>query len=135
MIVGAAVPLAWSRPAALAMADRGFRTINFDYSGGTGQEGTPEPRTCLQQVDDVLEVLSKSGSNAGAAVGPRPIYFLTPPGSVVRVERDQEEVVGDEEVVAAPTLIVSGGKDQVVNSGTSRPPSRSNPACRTVRVH
>lgn len=69
VIVGSAVPMAWTRPLALAIAARGFRVMNFDYGPPTGWEGTPEPRTCVEQIDDVLAVMTSLSIKSAHVVG------------------------------------------------------------------
>ncbi len=104
--IGSAVPLAWSRPAAVALADHGFRTINFGYSASDGGVEHPEPRTCLQQVDDVIEVLAQVGTKTVVALG-LSRGAITAYGLAAR----HPDATGD---VTTPTLIVSGAKDRVV---------------------
>jgi pimeloyl-ACP methyl ester carboxylesterase len=63
---GAAAPMAWTRPAALALADLGYRVVNFDY--GSGHE-TPELRTSLDQVYDVEAAMDAAAVSTAVAVG------------------------------------------------------------------
>ena len=184
MVIGAAVPIAWARPFCEALAVLGYRVINFDYGAPSGWEEDPLPKTCLDQVDDVVAVLKDRVAGPAAAVGlsrgaitayglaashpslvsrlvlafpvagfadtigiegdepeerDDPLealdaaidtafsaeflttqrqtardLFLSPPGTVVRVNRDEEATVDDLPTVAVPTLIVSGGEDRVV---------------------
>ena len=185
-IVGSAVPMAWTRPLALSLAELGYRTINFDYSPPGSIFEDSVARTCVEQVADVRSVLAAVGSSAPVLIGMSrgavtafamasrypdevgavvlgfpvagfgdvlyveaneeddpgnltpeqmldvflgttfSVEFLStnrqdavdlvtsPPGSVVRVARDEETPVGDDETVSVPTLIVEGGADQVV---------------------
>jgi len=66
VLVGTAVPMAWSRPAAVALAESGFRVTNFDYGSGASD---PLPRTALDQVADVIEVMRAVGAGKGIVVG------------------------------------------------------------------
>lgn len=187
VIVGAAVPMAWSRPASVALASMGFRVTNFDYGPPEGWDGESVARTALDQVEDVVAVmdatgitsahligLSRGGITAfGVAarhplrvddlvlafpvagfddtimigdVGPEPIegesdadffdrvlrtafserfltnriqvardLMMTPPGTVVRVDRSGEDRFGPDDVVTHPTFVIEGGEDQVVS--------------------
>lgn len=66
LLVGAAVPMAWTRPTAEALARLDFRVINFDYGASHPR---PEPRTALRQTDDVLAVMDAVEIDAPAVVG------------------------------------------------------------------
>lgn len=66
VIVGTATPMAFTRPAAVALAARGFRVVNFDY-GSDGDD--PEPRTALAQVADVYDVLVAAAVETCVPVG------------------------------------------------------------------
>lgn len=183
VMVGTAVPMAWTRPAALELTGHGFRVTNFDYGAG---DASPEPRTALDQVDDVLTVMDAVGVAEAVIVGlsrgamtayglasrhpsrssglvlsfpvagwddtlyiadedPVPeegeeqaafmfrllrrifsAEFLaerladaqslvtTEPGSVVRVDRFEEDPFDADDSVSCPTLIIEGGLDQIV---------------------
>lgn len=179
--------MAWTRPASLAIADRGFRVVNFDYGPPPHWTREPQPRTCITQIDDVLEVMGATGVERAHVVGlsrgaitahglaarhPARVLslvlgfpvagftdtisiefpedsdreepedqmealdralddvfsaeflasrrqdardlFMSPPGTVVRVERGDEDLLADDETVAAPALVITGGKDRVV---------------------
>lgn len=62
VFVGAAAPMLWTRPAALALARAGFRVTNFDY-GSRAEE--PLPRTALDQSLDVAAVMAATGVHRG----------------------------------------------------------------------
>lgn len=183
VIVGTAVPMMWAREAAVLLAERGYRVVNFDYGSGADE---PEPRTALDQVPDVLDVMDVLGVESASLVGlsrgamtafgvaagyperveelvlafpvsgredtmmlvdpdPEPnageseesfmrrmlgTFFseqyletnlddavrlvTTPPGSVARVERSEEEVFSDEMSVSHRTLVIEGGADMIV---------------------
>lgn len=183
VFVGSAVPMAWTRPAALALSASGYRVVNFDY--GSDDED-PEPRTCLEQVDDVVAVMDAVEVASGAIVGmsrgaitayglaaererradslvlafpvagfadtlssvepepePQPgereedfmlrslqtvfsdeylqahmeeamSLVMTPPGSVRRVEREDESPFQEDWVVSCPVMVIEGGRDRVV---------------------
>lgn len=205
IVVGAAVPMAWTRPAAESIALRGFRVVNFDYGPPKAWTGDPIPRTSLAQVADVSAVLGALdiahahviGLSRGAITAyglaarfPNAVdklvlgfpvagfydtilleavnesdkegdldplaaldkaldsvfaadflavhrqagrdLFMSPPGTVVRVERTQETMLGDDESVDAPTLIVSGGRDNVVSP---EHPERLRRAIPQARLH
>lgn len=66
VMVGAAVPMAWTRPAAMSLARLGYRVVNFDYGS---DHPDPEPRTCLDQVDDVLAVMDATGTSSAVLIG------------------------------------------------------------------
>lgn len=176
LIVGAAAPIAWSAAASAALADLGFRVINFDYGSG---HSDPEPRTSVDQAEDVLDVARAVGTESAVLVGlsrgaitayraasdapdlaaglvlafpvagfsdtifneepgpsePSPVEMLrtvfsdrflrdhqgeaaemmmTPPGSVRRVDRAQEQALSDDAAVSCPVLVIEGGADRVV---------------------
>ena len=69
VIVGAASPMAAARGAAHALAEMGYRVINFDYGPPADWEGEPEARTVLAQADDVVEVMAAVGSERAHLVG------------------------------------------------------------------
>lgn len=184
MMVGTAAPMEWTRPAAHALANRGFRVTNFDYGSGAD---APEPRTALDQVPDVVQVMTAVGVESAIAVGisrggmtafalaanrPRLVdrlilvapvagwadvievveespgdeadgpdailgqvfseeflatsreaalsLLMTPPGTVSRVERDDEERFPGGLGVTCPTLVVAGGEDRVVSGAHPR---------------
>jgi 3-oxoadipate enol-lactonase len=66
LFVGTAVPMAWSRPTAEALAGLGFRVTNFDYGSG---HPSPEYRSALDQIDDVVAVMDALGLDAPVVVG------------------------------------------------------------------
>ncbi len=66
VVVGTAAPMVLTRSFSHELAGRGHRVVNFDY--GTGHE-SPEPRTALDQVADVLEVMDATGVGSGVLVG------------------------------------------------------------------
>lgn len=182
-MVGAAVPLAWPRPAAEAIARRGFRVTNFDCGPPPGWKGDPIQRTCIEQINDVLAVMdhvgiakahliglsrgaitaygmasrfpervgklvlafpvagfadtirivADGGDGGEADLGPLEILdraldttfseeflridrqrcrdlFLSPAGTVIRVERFEETPLDPFETVAAPTLMSVAGE-------------------------
>lgn len=183
MMIGAAVPLAWSQPSAESLARLGYRVLNFDYGPPADWQGEPVRRTSLEQVADVVALLEHEGIDSVAAIGlsrgaitayglaalhPEVSHlvlafpvagfedtiglegdepperedpmealdaaldtafsksflnehrqrardlFLSEPGTVVRVERDEEETVDGLPTITVPTLIVTGGQDRVV---------------------
>ena len=164
----------------------GYRIINFDYGPPENWDGEPVPRTAIDQIEDVVDVLDALdiesahtiGISRGAItafglaarhprrvddlvlvfpvagfedtimvgdVGPEPVegeteqdffqrvlesvfserfltsrpqlasaLLMTPPGTVTRVERGQEDRFGPDDVVTHPTFVIEGGEDQVV---------------------
>jgi pimeloyl-ACP methyl ester carboxylesterase len=184
VFVGAAVPMALARPAAVALAGLGYRTVNFDY--GSDAPVAPEPRSALAQVPDVMSVMDAVGVTRASIVGlsrgamtafglaarhperverlilvfpvagatellekaepesgPEPgegaedflhrslsgvfseeylamnletvvELFTAGPGSVDRVQRYQEEPFSVTDSVNAPTLVLQGGNDRIV---------------------
>lgn len=188
VLIGLAVPLAWTRPAAEALAGMGHRVTHFDYGPPDGWEGEPEQRTALGQVQDVIDVMDAVGIGAAHVVGlsrgaiaayglaarhpdrvndlvlalpvsgdadvlqaetsmPEPIEgesqldfldrmletvfsdpFLierledardllsSPPGTVTRVERADEDPFTADDIVTHPTFIIEGMEDRVVAS-------------------
>lgn len=183
IFVGTAVPMAWTRDSARALADKGFRVTNFDY--GSSAEETVF-RTALDQVDDVLSVMDAVGVESAALVGlsrgamtafglaathrdrvdevilafpvagfedtmlvvdpdPEPeegesqaefmrralrtmfsdeylttdldravSLVTTPPGSAARVDRFEEDPFPEGMDISARTLVIEGGRDQIV---------------------
>lgn len=67
VMVGSAVPMAWTRPTSEAIAELGFRVTNFDYAPIPDVD--PTPRTCVDQVTDVLDVMDAVGASNGAFIG------------------------------------------------------------------
>lgn len=185
VVVGGAVSMEWTRPYGAALAEVGYRVLNFDYERPDGWDGAPEQRSCLDQVDDVVEVMVTAELGEAHVVGisrgaitayglatrhpervetltlvcpvagfadtiykelPAPVVedgadrmklileavfsreFLgtnlgaakallrTPPGTVVRLERSEEEPFVDGDRVMAPTLVLEAGADQVVQA-------------------
>lgn len=184
VIVGTAVPMSWAMESCRAMAARGFRVLNFDYSPPEDWESEPVPRTALDQVADVVAVmeataiehahivgLSRGAMTAFALAARYPglvdtltlafpvagfadtilvedtlleghsddpllemlstvfsdeflssnfdeakSLLLTPPGTVERVGREDEEVFTSSDTVSAPTLVIEGGADKVVSA-------------------
>jgi 3-oxoadipate enol-lactonase len=180
--------MAYTRGASVALAAKGFRVTNFDYGPPEGWAGEPEVRTCLDQVEDVVEVMDACGISSAHVVGfsrggitafglasrypgrvndlvlvfpvagwedtilventtpeqeegesdaeffDRVLFtvfserflmhdadaardlLLTPPGTVMRVERRaDEDVFTADDVVTHPTFVIEGGEDQVVS--------------------
>lgn len=65
-LVGAAVPMTWTRPTAQVLAARGWRVTNFDYGS---DHPSPEPRSSLEQIPDVVAVMDAVGVDSGVVVG------------------------------------------------------------------
>lgn len=68
LMIGTAVPMAWTRPLCEVIADRGFTVVNFDYEPSGEPNGDPEPRTSLAQAEDAAAVV--------AAVGVGPVHTI-----------------------------------------------------------
>ena len=66
VMVGAAVPMLWSRGASTELAQLGFRVTNFDYGSGWDD---PEPRSALTQTADVLRVMASLDIGRASLVG------------------------------------------------------------------
>ena len=66
LLVGTAVPMAWTRPAAEALTRLGFRVTNFDYGA---DHPDPEYRSAVDQIDDVIAVMDALGLDAPLMVG------------------------------------------------------------------
>jgi len=66
VVVGTAAPIQLTRDFALELAGLGHRVVNFDY--GSGHE-SPEPRTAIDQVSDVIAVMDALEVDRGALVG------------------------------------------------------------------
>ena len=58
--------MVFSRPAAEELARLGFRVVDFDYGSGASD---PEPRTMLDQVADVIEVMDAAEVSSATLVG------------------------------------------------------------------
>ncbi len=72
VLIGLALPLEWTRPAAVALAAMGYRVTHFDYGPPDGWAGEPVQRTALDQVQDVVDVMSaarKEGLNTVLITG------------------------------------------------------------------
>lgn len=69
VMIGAALPMAHTRGASVALAALGFRVTNFDYGPPDGWAGEPETRTCLDQVVDVVAVMDALDMASAHAVG------------------------------------------------------------------
>lgn len=63
---GEAAPLMWSRPAAAALAEQGYRVVNFDYGS---ESDNPVARSALDQVQDVVDVMDALEIQAAPLVG------------------------------------------------------------------
>lgn len=63
---GAAAPMMWSRAAAGALAEHGYRVVNFDYGS---ESDDPVSRSALDQVRDVLDVLDGLEIGSASVVG------------------------------------------------------------------
>lgn len=61
--------MAWSRPAARALAERGFQVLNFDYGPPSGWTSEPIARSALDQVTDVVDVMAAADFNRAHLVG------------------------------------------------------------------
>lgn len=185
VMVGAAVSMAWTRPYCATVAELGYRVLNFDYQVPDGWVGEPEPRSSLDQVEDVIMVMVAAGFARAHVVGisrgaitafglaarrPELVETLTlacpvagfadtiykelqippgedgadrmtvvlqtvfsseflgtnleeakallraPSGTVVRLERSEEDPFADGDQVVAPTLVLEAGADQVVQA-------------------
>lgn len=68
LIVGSAVPMAWPRPTALALAAMGYRVTNFDY-GEAEDPASSQARTCIDQIEDVLDVMDALGIERASTIG------------------------------------------------------------------
>ncbi|MFZ0012594.1 MAG: alpha/beta hydrolase [Acidimicrobiia bacterium] len=66
VMVGAASPMALVRPAAGVLAQQGFKVTNLDYGSG---HPSPEPRSALDQVGDVVTVMDAVGIVSALIVG------------------------------------------------------------------
>lgn len=69
VLVDAAVPMAWSAGLAELLAAAGHRVVGFDYLPPDGWVGAPIGRTCREQADDVLEVMTYVGIDRAHVVG------------------------------------------------------------------
>lgn len=69
LIIGGAIPMAWTRPLSADLASRGFTTINFDYETPTGWSLEPQPRTAIQQAADAAVVLTAAGFEDAHVIG------------------------------------------------------------------
>ena len=69
LMVGAAAPIAYTRPASVAVASMGFRVINFDYGPPENWEGDPVPRTAIDQIQDVVAVLDALEVESAHTIG------------------------------------------------------------------
>ena len=69
LIIGGAIPMAWTRPLSSDLASCGFTAINFDYETPEGWEPESQPRTAIQQATDAATVLSASGYEQAHVVG------------------------------------------------------------------
>jgi pimeloyl-ACP methyl ester carboxylesterase len=101
-----------TRKLVLAFPVAGFAdTIGIE--GETGCGGDEEGLEGLALLDRALDTTFSAeflGVNRQACRN----LFLSPPGTAVRVERPEEATLGPNETVTTATLIVSGGRDQVV---------------------
>lgn len=188
LLIGLAAPLAWTRPAAAALAGLGHRVTHFDYGPPDGWEGEPEPRTALDQIEDIVDVMDAVGVESAHIVGvsrgaiaafglaarhpdrvnalvlalpvsgdadalrieaamPEPVegeseldffdrmletvfsepflierledardLLATPPGTVTRVGRADEDAFTADDIVTHPTFIIEGMEDRVVSA-------------------
>lgn len=66
VLVGAAAPMAWTRPTVRALAGLGYRVVHFDYGSG---HPDPEPRTAIRQIDDVEAVMDALQLRRATVVG------------------------------------------------------------------
>ncbi|MGD2100770.1 MAG: alpha/beta hydrolase [Acidimicrobiia bacterium] len=66
VLVGAAAPMAWTRPTARSLSRLGCRVVNFDYGFG---HPNPEPRTAIRQIDDVVAVMEALQLRRATVVG------------------------------------------------------------------
>lgn len=183
VMVGATVPMAWARPSCVELVELGYTVLNFDYEPPDGWDREPEPRSALDQTEDVVAVMAATGLAMAHVVGlsrgaitayglaamhselvetltlvcpvagfedtlynvdPTPVEddgadrmtafletvfsreFLganleiakalvrTPPGTVDRLERSEEEPFADGDEVVVPTLVLESGADQMV---------------------
>lgn len=66
LFVGTAAPMMWSRPGARALAANGYTVTNFDYGSHSAD---PQPRSALDQVADVVDVMDAVGIDRAVVVG------------------------------------------------------------------
>lgn len=66
VFVGTAAPMTLTRPAANSLASLGYRVTNFDYGLG---HPSPEPRTALDQVPDVVAVMDAADVPSAVVIG------------------------------------------------------------------
>ena len=95
----------------------------------------PKPATdagTAPAMDAVLE--SVFGEDLDDAERALAISIVTAPdGTVARVERHEEEPIGDDEIVRRPTLIVEAGRDVVVSADHQARLRDALPDARSVR--
>ena len=66
VMVGATVPMAWDRPSCVEL---GYTVLNFDYEPPDGWDREPEPRSALDQTEDVVAVMAATGLAMAHVVG------------------------------------------------------------------
>ena len=138
---GAVIGLSRGAITALGLASRhpdlvdhlvlAFPVAGFaDTLGIEGAEPTPSDDP-LEALDAALDTAFSREFLLDHRAEARDL-FLTDRASVVRVERAAEEPLGEHETTTAPTLIVTGGADQVV---TPEHPRRLSEAIPHSRLH
>lgn len=69
VMIGAAAPMMWTAPAARSLTDLGFRVANFDYGPPPRWDQGSEPRSAVDQLRDVLNVMDAVGMHRAHAIG------------------------------------------------------------------